>query len=72
MINLIAQEFQVCGFPDAEAFTKLSLSKGRLLLLFDGLEEVPSRNLNHVIEQIEAFATQYDKNTFVSSCRTAA
>ena len=69
---VIAKEFEICGFPDAKEFTKLSLEQGKLLLLLDGLDEVPTRNMNRVIEQIEAFATQYDKNTFVASCRTAA
>ncbi|MEM8610806.1 MAG: NACHT domain-containing protein [Cyanobacteria bacterium P01_H01_bin.105] len=69
---LIAKEFEICGFPDTEAFTAESLNQGKLLLLLDGLDEVPSRIMNQVIEQIEAFATRYDKNTFVASCRTAA
>lgn len=69
---VIAKEFEICGFPDTEAFTAESLNQGKLLLLFDGLDEFPEHNINRVIEQIEAFAIQYDKNTFVTSCRTAA
>ena len=69
---VIAKEFEICGFPDTEAFTSESLKQGKLLLLFDGLDEVPDHNMNRVIEQIEALAIQYDKNTFVASCRTAA
>ena len=72
LVAKIAKEFEICGFPDTEAFTTESLNQGKLLLLLDGLDEVPTRNVNRVIEQIEAFATQYDKNTFVTSCRTAA
>ena len=72
LVTAIAKEFEICGFPDPEAFTALSLSQGRLLLLLDGLDEVPTRNMNHVIEQIEAFTIQFDRNTFVASCRTAA
>ena len=72
LTNVIAREFEICGFPDAKKFTDLSLNQGKLLLLLDGLDEVPSHNINHVIEQIEAFVTQYDKNTFIASCRTAA
>ncbi|NEQ50577.1 MAG: histidine kinase [Leptolyngbya sp. SIO3F4] len=68
----IAEEFAICGFPDAEEFTRLSLKQGKLLLLLDGLDEVPTRNMNQVIEKIEAFSAQHDKNTFVASCRTAA
>ncbi|MFG6105414.1 NACHT domain-containing protein [Leptothoe sp. EHU-05/26/07-4] len=72
LVGEIAKEFEICGFPDTEAFTAESLKQGKLLLLLDGLDEVPTLNMNRVIEQIEAFATQYDKNTFVTSCRTAA
>ena len=57
---------------DARAFTELSLKKGHLLILLDGLDEVPTANTNHVIEQIEAFVRKYQKNAFVASCRTAA
>ncbi|NER80881.1 MAG: NACHT domain-containing protein [Leptolyngbya sp. SIO1D8] len=69
---VIAQEFAICGFPAAEAFTRKALNQGKLLILLDGLDEVPTRNLNLVIEHIEAFVTQYNRNTFVASCRTAA
>lgn len=40
--------------------------------MLDGLDEVPNNNVNQVIEHIEDFAIQHDKNTFVASCRTAA
>ena len=69
---VIANQFEVHGFPDALGFTKLSLTQGRLLILLDGLDEVPTKNMTQAIEHIEAFAIQYDKNTFVASCRTAA
>ena len=70
--TIIDNEFKICGFPDAQAFTELSLKQGKLLVLLDGLDEVPTDNVNQVIEHIEAFTTQHDKNTFVASCRTAA
>ncbi|NEQ49548.1 MAG: NACHT domain-containing protein, partial [Leptolyngbya sp. SIO3F4] len=72
LTTLIQNEFEVCGFPDTAAFTKLSLSEGRLLILLDGLDEVPAENVDKVIGHIESFVTQYDKNTFIASCRTAA
>ena len=49
-----------------------ALEQGKLLVLFDGLDEVPSQNLNHVIEQIEDFVDRHDGNRFVASCRIAA
>lgn len=69
---ILTEEFDVCGFPNAAAFTDSALKTGKLLILLDGLDEVPTHNLNPVIDHIEAFVTQYDQNTFVASCRTAA
>ena len=43
-INLkekIIDEFLTCGFPEASTFTEASLSQGKLLVLLDGLDEVP-------------------------------
>ena len=68
----IAKELEVCGFPNADAFTELSLNQGKLLLLLDGLDEVPTLNMSRMVEVIEDFVIQYDKNTFIASCRTAA
>ncbi len=68
----IVQEFDKYKFPAAEALVESALDQGKLLVLFDGLDEVPSQNLNHVIEQIEDFVDRYDNNRFVSSCRIAA
>ena len=69
---IIAKEFRICGFPVAEDFTDSALEEGKLLVLLDGLDEVPTRNLNPVIEHIEDFVTQHSNNTFIASCRTAA
>ncbi|MFG6105611.1 NACHT domain-containing protein [Leptothoe sp. EHU-05/26/07-4] len=69
---VIAKEFKICGFPNARDFTKLSLDQGKLLILLDGLDEVPTENVNQIIDNIESFAIQHDKNTFIASCRTAA
>ena len=68
----IANEFATCGFPEAMAFTEASLEQGKLLVLLDGLDEVPTRNLNTVIEHIKDFVDAHDQNAFVASCRIAA
>ena len=68
----IAAEFATCGFPEAEAFTEASLAQGRLLVLLDGLDEVPTQNLNRVVEHIEKFVDAHSTNAFVASCRIAA
>ena len=70
--QLITEEFKICGFPSPEKFTAKALEQGRLLILLDGLDEVPTKNLNTVIDTIQDFVDRYDKNRFIVSCRVAA
>ncbi|MGJ3254007.1 MAG: NACHT domain-containing protein [Elainellaceae cyanobacterium] len=70
--QLIVNEFATCGFPEPEAFTQAHLKRGRLLILFDGLDEVPPDYLDHAITQIKNFVDQNDTNRFIASCRVAA
>ncbi|MFB2978296.1 NACHT domain-containing protein [Microseira sp. BLCC-F43] len=74
-INLekaIPEEFRICGFPFPEEFTAELLAKGKLLVLLDGLDEVPAKVVNDAIAQIQNFVDKYDQNRFITSCRTAA
>lgn len=70
--DAIVQEFRICGLPCPEEATSRLLQAGKLLVLFDGLDEVPSKKLNDAIEEIQNFVDQYDKNRFIASCRIAA
>lgn len=70
--DVIAQEFEVCGFPKAQDFTELFLRSGKLLVLLDGLDEVPAETLNHAVTEIENLVDRYDGNRFIASCRVAA
>jgi energy-coupling factor transporter ATP-binding protein EcfA2 len=71
--KFIIEEFRIGGLPLAEEFTAHALQQGKLLILLDGLDEVPTTyRMNQVIEQIQDFVAQYDKNRFIASCRTAA
>jgi len=69
---LITQEFEICGFPFPEQMTNNALKSGKLLLLFDGLDEVPTVNIDNVIRKIGDFVDQYSQNRFIASCRIAA
>lgn len=69
---LIAEEFNHCGFPEPVEFVHQTLQQGKLLILLDGLDEVPAANLDNVICTIQDFVDRYDQNRFVASCRTAA
>lgn len=70
--KLIDKEFEIAGIPNHEQFTAKALEKGKLLILLDGLDEVPKGNVNQAITGIENFVDRYDKNRFIASCRTAA
>ena len=70
--KVIVEEFKICGFPDSEKFIAKLLEEGKLLILLDGLDEVPTVNTNEVISKIQDFVDRYDKNRFIVSCRTAA
>lgn len=69
---LIAEEFGHCGFPAPLEFVQQALKQGKLLIVLDGLDEVPTENLDNVICTIQDFVDQYDQNRFIASCRTAA
>ena len=68
----IVKEFKTCGFPNPEKFTEHALDSGDLLILLDGLDEVPSNNFNTVVQSIKDFSDQYSDNRFIASCRIAA
>jgi hypothetical protein len=70
--KLIVEEFSICGFPSSEQFIAKALEQGKLLILLDGLDEVPTVNTNEVISKIQNFVDRYYKNRFIVSCRTAA
>lgn len=69
---LIAQEFKICRYPYPEEMVKTALESGKLLILFDGLDEVPTANVDNVVLKIGDFVDQYSQNRFIASCRIAA
>jgi hypothetical protein len=70
--DYIVEEFNTCGFPSAQEFTDKALEQGKLLILLDGLDEVPTDNMSAAIRQIQDFVDQHNKNRFIASCRVAA
>ncbi len=71
--NLIKKELSIFKFDwAADFFADGALKKGKLLVLLDGLDEVPTEKMNEVVEKIQDFVDLYDKNRFIISCRTGA
>jgi predicted NACHT family NTPase len=69
LAEIIQQEFSSFGFPTG--FSELALRHGKLLVLLDGLDEVPTDNLDDVVEDIREFVDTNSSNRFITSCRTA-
>ncbi|MYK95009.1 NACHT domain-containing protein [Candidatus Poribacteria bacterium] len=68
----IINEFKVCSYPYPERIANDKLEAGELLILFDGLDEVPKANVSNFINEIRDFVHQYSQNRFIISCRAAA
>jgi NACHT domain len=71
LLSRIAEEFQSCGLPEHEDHTKKLLNQGKLLVLFDGLDEVPTERLKQMMAAISDFIDLYANNRFIASCRIA-
>ena len=69
---LITEEFRTCGYPYPAQVTETALKLGKLLILFDGLDEVPTGNVDNVVSKIGDFVDQYSQNRFIASSRIAA
>ena len=88
LIAAIAEEFTHFGFPPSKDFVTKALDEGKLLVLLDGLDEIPHQFTNSVMNAIDNLVTDYGyyseedrkkdqsikkkKNRFIASCRIAA
>ncbi len=70
--NAIATEFQNCGLPEYQKLTDKFLEQGKLLILLDGLDEVPTERMGEMVTNIQDFVDRHSKNRFITSCRIAA
>jgi predicted NACHT family NTPase len=66
LLNVIHQEFGL----GARRQTEQILNRGNVLILLDGLDEVPSQSRRDVQDHIYEFSQQYYKNRFILTCRT--
>jgi NACHT domain len=74
--SAIAAEFSHVGFDFSAEFVEQALKQGKLLVLLDGLDEVPKANQDRVHQAIQDFVSRYSQkyqgNRFIASCRIAA
>ncbi|MBI5774738.1 MAG: NACHT domain-containing protein [Verrucomicrobia bacterium] len=68
--QLVGEEFEKCGFP--AAFAQGALQSGRLLVLLDGLDEVPAKeDIQPTVLHVKEFVDRYPDNRYIVSCRHA-
>ncbi|MBW4674548.1 MAG: NACHT domain-containing NTPase [Desmonostoc geniculatum HA4340-LM1] len=70
LFHYLSREFINCGVENE--LTKTILTHGKLLILLDGLDEVPIEDAEKIIIEIRRFTQIFYKNQFVISCRIAA
>lgn len=70
--RLIQEEFEISNMPDALEFTREALRMGKLLILLDGLDEIPYANLQNALLKIKDFVDKYNSNRYIASCREGA
>jgi predicted NACHT family NTPase len=70
LLHYINQDFSRCGVTEQEVETLLD--GGRVLMLLDGLDEVPETASDEVIKQIRKLSEKYYKNQLIITCRIAA
>ncbi|WP_232224189.1 NACHT domain-containing protein [Mastigocladopsis repens] len=70
LLNYISQEFSDCGIAD-KSLIEMILTKGKALILLDGLDEVSEED-DEIVKHIRQFVNKYFKNQFIITCRIAA
>ncbi|MFC7298764.1 NACHT domain-containing protein [Herminiimonas aquatilis] len=74
LIPYIANQFDLCGFPDAEIFVRALLERGDAIILLDGLDEVNEQDSKRkqTIKEVVNLSLKYKKCQYCLTCRTAA
>jgi len=82
LIDFLINEFDICGFPEASHLIDFLLEEGRVIILFDGLDEVREENekRDKITREIQNFCRKYKRkessqkegNKFLITCRIAA
>jgi predicted NACHT family NTPase len=70
LLNYINQA--LAGFGASDQDIQTILAHGRMLILLDGLDEIPEDNSVEIIKSICKFSEEYYKNQFIITCRIAA
>lgn len=64
LLKYLSKAFSQRGLENPDSLILELLKDGKLILLLDGLDEVPTRVLTERIEEISNFSTKYKKNPY--------
>jgi predicted NACHT family NTPase len=67
LLNYITQELAYFGTCDQQIQTLLA--HGRVLILLDGLDEIPEEDSAEIVKKIRKLSEEYYKNQFIITCR---
>jgi len=70
--SCIARDFEEVGVPESEQWIQARLEDGSLVLLLDGVDEVPLASQDRLIKDVVRLANRYVQCRYVISCRIAA
>lgn len=65
-------KYKLGNFGISEEEVKTLLQKGKVLILLDGLDEVPYQYTHRLIQQIVKLYQRYYRNRYIIACRLAA
>jgi predicted NACHT family NTPase len=69
--SILIAELSIAEFPASDALLKAALNSGDVLVLFDGLDEIPTSDLSAAVAAVRDFVNRYSDCRYVISCRTA-
>lgn len=74
LLPFLVRQFEICDFPHAAPFIEQILTKGKALVLFDGLDEVKQeeKKRESTIAAMRDFCKQYFASQCLITCRIAA
>lgn len=66
------KQFENYGISNASLITNRLLEKGKLLLLYDGIDEILGDERQRILEEINILTIEYPLNKFISTSRTSS
>lgn len=67
--KFISTQFEKYGIDNSGNFVEILLKKGKLLIVLDGIDEIPKDNKFSIIDEINNLCSEYKDNIFLSTTR---